>query len=258
MYKKGYKSNNIRGKLKVYRYLSESNMKRLVPHSKLLTKENLEAMAKKYQSLYIKPDVGSLGNGIFKLVRLQDGYNLFYIRNRKQVKKRCKTLSAAYAFIKSKRKERMLVQQAIKLDEVNGRPYDIRAMVQRKPKRTWACTGFLVKVGAEKKIVTNYYQGGKIITIESLLKEKGLTSDQRKSKIMMLKNRALDVAKALSKKRSGMHEMGIDFAFSQKQRLWLLEVNSNHPQFHPLKKLDPKAYERMMDYARSYGRTSAK
>ncbi|WP_141500250.1 YheC/YheD family protein [Paenibacillus luteus] len=52
----------------------------------------------------------------------------------------------------------------------------------------------------------------------------------------------LAVSRTLSKKRSGMHEMGIDFAYDKKQQLWVLEVNSNHPQFHALKKLDLIAY----------------
>jgi D-alanine-D-alanine ligase-like ATP-grasp enzyme len=52
--------------------------------------------------------------------------------------------------------------------------------------------------------------------------------------------------------------MGIDFAFDRSGRLWILEVNSNHPQFHPLKQVDRPAFNRMMAFARSYGRRSSK
>lgn len=256
---KNYKSNNIRGKLKVCRYLSANpNLKSLVPHSKSFTRENLNTMSEKYNNLYIKPDVGSMGIGIYKLIRNKSGYDLLSVDKRKQSRTKFKTLSGVYKHIRAKSQQKLLIQQAITLDRVKGRPYDIRVMVQRKPKGSWVCTGFLVKLGRNNKIVNNYYQGGHIITINTLLKDKGLSPAKRKTKMNMLTDKGLKVARALSNKRSGMHEMGIDFAISHKQNLYVLEVNSNHPQFHPLKKIDPKAYNRMLHYAKSYGRRSAK
>lgn len=127
-------------------------------------------------------------------------------------------------------------------------------MVQRKPGKPWTCKGFLAKLGAPHKIVTNYHQGGKINTIENLLKLKGLSRSKRRLKIAHLSRKAVVVSRALSKKRTKMYEMGIDFAYDNNQRLWILEVNSNHPQFHPLKKLDRSSYNRMAAYAKSYGR----
>lgn len=257
--KKNYKSNNIRGKLKVCGYLSANpNLKSMVPHSKSFTRENLSIMSEKYNNLYIKPDVGSMGIGIYKLIRKEAKYELLSVNKRKQTKKTFKTISGVYKHIRAKSQQKLLIQQAITLDRVKGRPYDIRVMIQRKPKGPWVCTGFLVKLGRDKKIVNNYYQGGKIITINQLLKDKGLSPANRKTKINMLTDKGLKVARALSKKRSGMHEMGIDFAISRKQNLYVLEVNSNHPQFHPLKKIDKTAYDKMMHYAKSYGRKSAK
>jgi len=55
-----------------------------------------------------------------------------------------------------------------------------------------------------------------------------------------------------------MNEMGIDFARDSSGGLWVLEVNSNHPQFHPLKNIDSEAYQKMKRYASYYGRKTAK
>ncbi|MNG32334.1 hypothetical protein D3C84_1183210 [compost metagenome] len=65
------------------------------------------------------------------------------------------------------------------------------------------------------------------------------------------------MAQLLSRKKQGMREMGIDFAYDREERLWVLEVNSKHPQFHPLKRIDPAAYRRMMSFAKAYGRHDA-
>lgn len=255
MYKKNYASAKIRGKQRVCRYLSATGaLKRLVPHTVSLTEPNLRSMVGRYKSLYIKPDVGSMGIGVHRMTRLIGGYELLSTRKRSQLRRRFGTLSSLYRHMKAQRQGRMIVQQAVWLDRVNGRPYDLRAMVQRKPGGSWTCTGIMAKVGAPYKIVTNYYQGGKIVTLQNLLKQKRLSSSARRSRTYYLTAKALQVSRVLSRMRSGMHEMGIDFAYDRNGRLWILEVNSNHPQYHPLKKLDRRAYDRMAEYARSYGR----
>ncbi|MGO4184563.1 YheC/YheD family protein, partial [Paenibacillus sp. TAF43_2] len=180
------------------------------------------------------------------------------IVKKKQIQKKYNSVSEAYSQIKKMKSSRLIIQKGISLDRVNGCPYDIRAMVQRKPEGKWVCTGFMVKVGARHKIVTNYYQGGAIYSMKKLGKRQGLSIEATDKRISRLSKVALRISRTLSNKRSGMHELGIDFAYDQKQQLWVLEVNSNHPQFHPLKKLDPAAYKKMKQFAASYGRRDAK
>lgn len=231
----------------------------MVPDTVFFTESNLKRLAGKYSTLYMKPDIGSLGIGIYKLSRTADGYRLVRMSGRKQISETFRTLTSVYKYVKSlQKKKRLIIQKAIRLDRINGRPYDIRTMVQRKPKGAWTCTGFMVKVGGRHKIVTNYYQGGEIYTIHNLLKQMGFSGERSSARIESLTRKGIAVANVLSRKRSGMREMGIDFAYDDDNRLWVLEVNSNHPQFHPLKKLDRRSYNRMMDYARSYGRYNAK
>ncbi len=259
MSKRPYNSTRIRGKQLVCKYLrSNPQLRQYVPHTLTLSQKNLKSMTRSYDSIYIKPDVGSLGIGVYKVVRLSAGYKLYSTHKKNQVIKHFKTVSALYKHLKSRHSSKMIIQRDVKLDHVQGRPYDLRVMVQRKPRQPWTCTGFIVKVGAPRKIVTNYYQGGRIYSLDRLMTMKQYSTTQRKLTRRTLTVTALKVARALSQKRSGMHEMGIDFAYGRNKRLWILEVNSNHPQFYPLKKVDPKAYKRMLSYARSYGRRSSK
>ncbi|MBP1155627.1 MULTISPECIES: YheC/YheD family protein [unclassified Paenibacillus] len=254
-YKKRYKSKTFRGKLRVCNELAASKrLRHLVPHTVSLTKRNLKRMTGKYKALYVKPNIGSMGIDVCKLECSKKGYELLSTGKRRQIRKRFKILSTVYKHIKAKHKQSMIIQKGITLDKVKGRPYDIRAMVQRKPRGSWTCTGFLVKVGRRNKIVTNYYQGGEIYTIEKLLRTKGLSPSKHRPRIQSLSQTAVRIARRLNNKCSAMHEIGVDFAYDTKQRLWILEVNSNHPQFYPLKKLDRFAYNQMASYARSYGR----
>lgn len=259
MYRKGYASRNIRGKLRVCKYLeTEDKLKKYVPKTVRFNRANLESMAEKYETLYIKPDVGSHGKGIYKLICGDYGYELKWTSGSKQRSRRYGRLSGVYERIAGKSGRSLIIQQGIALDRLDGRPYDIRAMVQRKPGGRWVCTGFMAKVGKAGKIVTNYFQGGEIYTMRDLCGALGLSGSERRRRIRKLSKTALRIAGALSERRAGMHEMGIDFAYDKDGRLWVLEVNSNHPQFHPLKQIDRRAYERMKSFAESYGRKNAK
>lgn len=256
---KNYKSSTIRGKLRVARMLSsDPALKPLIPQTLRFTRANLRLMAAKYDSIYIKPDIGSQGIGIYKVSRKSNRFRLQSVTSRKQFIKECPSVSAVFNFIKRRQRGGMILQKAVRLDRVSGRPYDVRVMVQRKPGGSWTVTGQVAKVGRPGKIVTNYFQGGEIWTISKLLQRQGYKRSTRNERLVRLNRKALAVSRTLSGRRAGMREMGIDFAFDRSGRLWILEVNSNHPQFHPLKQVDRPAFNRMMAFARSYGRRSSK
>src|SRR5690606_25262253 len=140
--------------------------------------------------------------------------------------------------IKKRTTKKMIIQQGISLETVDGRPYDIRSMVQRKPGGRWTSTGMFAKVGKPNKIVTNYYQGGKIVLMNKLYAQTTMTEHEIEERLRLLSETSRKVALFWSRKRKGMYEMGIDFAFDDAGRLWILEVNSRFPQFYPLRRLD--------------------
>ncbi len=229
-----------------------------MPYTASFSRANLERMIKRYGMLYVKPDVGSRGIGVYKLRRTKAGYDLYEIVRKKQLRRRFRSLTSVYNRLRKAKTGRLIIQRGISLDKVNGRSYDIRAMVQRKPRGSWVCTGLIVKAGARGRIVTNYYQGGTVYAMEKLGRLRRWSPSRTKGRVRKLTQTALRISRALSGRQSGMHEMGIDFAFDRRQRLWVLEVNSNHPQFHPLKRLNRRAYDKMMRFAASYGRHNAK
>ncbi|MFB9327534.1 YheC/YheD family protein [Paenibacillus aurantiacus] len=259
MTRKTYNSATLRGKLRVCRYLSaDDELRELVPRTVRFTRKGVLRMTERCTILYIKPDVGSLGMGIFKVSLHEGGCELLDTTRRKQSRRTFDSIEAAYGYMKAKSSGPMIVQAAIDLDTVEGSPYDLRVMVQRKPGGKWTCTGKFAKIGVKGKIVTNYAQGGRLVTLPELWRRKGLGEKEGIQRSELLESKALGIARLLSGKRAGMREMGVDFAFDRSGRLWVLEVNSNHPQFHPLRSIDRRAYYRMKRFAASYGRFSSK
>ncbi|WP_010271147.1 YheC/YheD family protein [Paenibacillus senegalensis] len=252
--KKNYKSSTIVGKLKVYRYLSaDSRLKKHLPQTMSFSRKNLRKMASRHSVLYIKPNVGSLGLGIFKVTCAEDGYT---VKTNKRTR-HYEDLNELYAFIKSKKEEnkKLIIQKGIRLDRVQDKPYDLRAMVQRKPRGKWTVTGVFAKVGKAGKIVTNFHQGGRLMKMSTLFRKQGVSEGEAESRLEQIEWLALTSAKELSGRKKGMHEMGIDIALDEyTKQPYVLEVNSRQPQFYPLKKLSRKMYQRMMSYARAYGR----
>jgi len=245
------RSKPIRGKLKVYRYLQEDGkLSRYLPLTLACTESNLKQLQSIFSIVYIKPDRGSQGKGIYRLSKrgkkfiLESGKKTIYFS----------TLSSVTHYLAKEQPQKMLAQQGIHLEKVQGRPYDIRAMVQRKPGGKWVCTGIIAKIGAPNKVVTNYSQGGKLSLMNKLFSNLRLSKKEQEIRMNEIEQISLDVAKVLSSKKEHMYQMGIDIAYDQVGKPWIIEVNTLWPALYPIKKVDSSMYQRMLRIAKTYGR----
>ena len=248
---KNYNSKRITGKLKVSNYLNKSEKLRYYsPTTKSFNESNLRKMFSLFPMVYVKPNVGSQGKGVVRVERVFNGYQLKTTKMTK-VFKNTHTLANYFS---STYDRPLIVQQGIHLEKLKGKPYDIRAMVQRKPGGEWTVTGIFAKLGKANKIVTNYFQGGQLVTMDKLYNESVIDSEIKTERIELIEEISIEVANHLSKFQANMYEMGIDFAFDERGDLWILEVNSRQPQFYPLKWIDRNMYNRILSFAKSYGR----
>ncbi|GAA0373010.1 YheC/YheD family protein [Bacillus horti] len=246
------RSRSITGKLRVHQYLkSDTAIKPYLPKAVSYSLPNLRSMTQQFESVYVKPNVGSLGKGIFRVQRKSDNYEL---KSSKNVHKYFSTINQVHRYINSQSKKKLFIQQGIDLGKANGQPFDIRSMVQRKPGGPWTFTGMVAKIGKVNKIVTNHYQGGKPVLMDQLYDRLNLMEEGREKASKDIKDLSLKIAHTLNAKHPGMYQMGIDLAREANGKLWILEVNSRHPQFYAFKRMDRKMYNRMFSFAKSIGR----
>jgi glutathione synthase/RimK-type ligase-like ATP-grasp enzyme len=217
-------------KLQNYEYLNSfDHLKSHVPLTKRLSLEHLTAFIQEYGKVIIKPVYGSKGREITIIEKDQIYYQVCQTSSRKLAytstgfNSNQKTISVPHSQIKLfynetfSRPESFLVQPWIRFKKFFGRPYDIRAVVQKNGKNKWQLTSSVARVANEKAQITNLYQGGEMVSLSELqLKQKYHRE---------IRQFCLETAKTFEKLYPWTAEMGIDLAIDEKGKLWYIETN---------------------------------
>ena len=146
-----------------------------------------------------------------------------------------------------------IVQQGIHMLTHDDCPFDIRIMVQLSPQRQWETTGYLARVAAPQRIVTNFHGGGTPQALTPILL-RYLTRIEALHYISHLCRLGEKVALNYHRSFPNLTEVGLDIAIDHDMRPWILEVNTR-PLADIFGKLrDKTMYRKMRRYARVYGR----
>ena len=214
-------------KLQNYKYLSSlSKFKTHVPPTKSLSFEQLNFFIRQYGKVIIKPVYGSKGRGITIIEKNKHVYQVYHTLSRKydspSSELNSKQISVPHSQIRQFYEETFpepasfLVQKWIQFKEFNGRPFDIRAVVQKNGKNRWQITSRVGRVADEKGQITNLNQGGKMVSLSEL---------ELKINYRVIRRFCLGTAKAFEKLYPWTAEMGIDLALDKKGKLWYIETN---------------------------------
>lgn len=208
-------------------------------------------MLSRYNTVFFKPIDGSGGAKIVKITK-QAGQ---FTAKHQTTAKVFATEQALFKWMNTFAGTRsFILQKGITLAKSNGKPFDIRVMVQKTKDGSWKATALFCKVGRSNKVTTNYNQGGSIQFIDSTLKGAGFEDASRTAIKAELRQLGLHVADVFSRRSTNFKELGLDVAIDTGGRLWILEVNTR-PQFYPLKNMKNKTlYRKILSYAKQYGR----
>lgn len=238
-------ANRSRSKWTKHKVMSrDSLLREALPSTRLMTRENFFNMLGRYRSVIVKPTSQWGGKGVMLVSISSVGYCLHAERTRWYYSNREQLWSA----LRRRMNGSYIVQRRIPLATVDGRPYDLRIMVQRHAgRRDWKVTGRLAKVAGRGYIVTNVDRSsGKIISLAEALRRSKLSLKRSSAVIRRIDRISLRSAKVLQGYYRSIRTVGLDIGLDTNGKIWIVE-----PNFKPMVGLFKnfgKTYRRIKSY----------
>jgi Glutathione synthase/Ribosomal protein S6 modification enzyme (glutaminyl transferase) len=233
--------------------LQSAELKKHVPDTRWFGRKSLQDMLDQYGMVYVKPDNGSFGKGVFRVERLhppQVGYQ-FRIGTSTH---HAATFDKLYEQLQQRTGKRpYLVQRGIHLLTHRKRRFDVRVMVQKNPHGVWETTGMIGRLGDPRKIVTNYHNGATPMSLSRLMTQH-LPSAKQQSFTARLASLGALAARQLETRYPRLKEIGVDVAVDKDLFPWILEINTLPDPFLFRKLNDKRVFRKIYRYAVSYGR----
>lgn len=245
---------NRYGKLQIAQILEKnSEFESFLPVTKDFSRENLQAMMQRYSSLILKPDKGTVGEGIIKMDRAQDGRWEVKFRSGKRLLRILILPGSLFAQLrKYTANHRYILQETIPLATYQGSPFDIRVSVQKDADGEWGVTGMVGKAARPGHYLSNVAQGGKVYTLTELLIEH---PQLKKEKIEeFISKVALAMVTYLSEQLPHLADVGFDFGIDLAGKPYFIEMNGRDQRYSFAKggmiETWKQTYEKPVGYAR--------
>lgn len=211
----------------VYRLLEDEPESKYVPEShENPPPEKIKEMLEKYQVVYLKPTGGSLGKGIFKLTyQPSKGYFCRFRRNGKNVLLRFNRFSRLIQVLNRQDLRRYIIQQGIRLIEIDNCPIDFRFHMNKNGQNQWVPVGIGAKKAGRGSVTTHIKNGGQLLTPESVLARFfGQRADEMLEKT---KHVTIKLCEAIARKYPHpIGELGFDIGIDRNENIWMFEANA--------------------------------
>lgn len=246
-------------KWQVYEWLSaDAQMKFHVPqtlrHSSLT---QAEAFVCSHAISFLKPLHGSLGLGIVRFLRHQNGSVTYEMKKKAEsvTSGQASSVREALQIFRTRFKNRPYIwQEGLNLAKYHERPLDIRILMQRDETGEWKRTKMFARVAKIGDFTSNITGGGDAMPVDEALTECLPKIEQRnraKRQIRKLSRQIVEAIESASGRSFG--EMGIDLGVDTNGKIWIIEVNSKPHKTPATEKgrqdLVDLSFERPMGYA---------
>lgn len=227
----------------------EQDLSSYLPETQLFTKESLWEFLDKYNRIVFKPCMGCQGNGVIQISSLEkDQYEIH--EEIKKIKFNNRDEIYDYLMKKQRAKRYYILQQKIDLAVIDGNPFDLRVMVQRKKDLPeWRVTGQIARVAAKGFFITN--AANKLLSVEEAIELSLLNQRPLNDKLSEINKVALATAVHLEKYYPGCRVIGLDMGIDSKEKVWIIEANLD-PRIGFFKYLKDKSmYNTIVEYFRN-------
>ncbi|MBN3522935.1 YheC/YheD family endospore coat-associated protein [Paenibacillus apiarius] len=208
----------------------ESDANRYVPESIMNpTPDTIRAMLDRHQFVYYKPSAGSLGIGIYRLTYLpKKGYFARYTNNGKNVLLRFKQFSSLIRMLEARHGRSLrgyVVQQGVRLIEIDGCPIDFRFHMHKNGEDKWVVVGIGAKKAGRGSVTTHVKNGGRLMTPEQALQR---AFGARAEEVLdNSKQVAIELAEAIERNHPHLlGELGFDLGIDRDEQVWMFEANA--------------------------------
>jgi len=204
-----------------------------LPETKLYSNfKDVEELVEKYGAAYMKPLNGTLSRGLYKVIKLEEGYGIKPKQGEDIITFYSSEDAATYIKEEVVKNYKYIVQQAINPLRVKGRHLDFRVIMQKNETLDWQCTGIIALIGSRGDICSNW---GITAYFEDVFYERfNFTQEQ----IFKLKREIVGACKticeALESPKENYGDLGLDVVVDEEYNIWILEANKRHYHTVPL------------------------
>jgi glutathione synthase/RimK-type ligase-like ATP-grasp enzyme len=229
MYQTNYFNPGFFDKWQVHTWLSKDpRMKGYLPHTILLeSREKMIRFLQEHRLAYVKPIHGSLGIGIIKVVRLQDGRYSYHIKGKQGIVKEGIMTTPAQIMSLTGKSKKYVIQQGLNLLTIDNRPFDIRILMQKDQTGNWRRTKAFCRIAQRGDITSNLSTGGDALPISVVLRKICADKNER-VRIQRKINQLSRMLPLVIEEQCGLTlgELGLDIGIDEDRYLWVIEVNA--------------------------------
>ncbi|UUZ79155.1 YheC/YheD family protein [Paenibacillus sp. P26] len=232
-----------------YRYLKKSrSLGPHMPKTRVMSRRALWSLIRKYGHVMVKPVWGSRGRGIIQVSSLGGRqYALHYENTQTTLKGK----SSVYRYIRKRTgSAHYMVQRLIERPTIDGRPFDLRVIIQRKKHSgSWVVTGRVAKVAGKGYVVSNHERSkGQLLTVQTAFRRSTIGHLSPLKLTAEVDKISLKSARKLSKYFPNHRIYGLDIALDGKGYIWIIETNLFPSLSHFRKMTDQSMYRRILSY----------
>ncbi|EJY55179.1 hypothetical protein URH17368_2341 [Alicyclobacillus hesperidum URH17-3-68] len=195
-----------------------------------LTRDALVAMCRRHQAVYLKPAGGSVGHGMMRIDTMPHGYTVAVLKDGRTAHFTAAGDDELWRIVqREKVRGQYVLQEAIRLLEVDEKPCDFRVLLQ-KSADTWRVVGYGVRVSGKGRITTHVPNGGSIANAKTVLRQAfGGDAPQVEAELEAFVLRA---AQAIDTEYGGrLGEMSMDIGIDPTGKPWFFEANAKPMKF---------------------------
>ncbi|MCH1627092.1 YheC/YheD family protein [Fredinandcohnia quinoae] len=180
---------------------------------------------KKEQQLILKPELGSMGKGIFRLFLHKNFVETTYTENQKVLKKQYSNRSDLTKWLDHLfSSQNYLFQPYLPLQDESKRPFDIRILVQKNQQGHWQEAGRGIRRGLPDQIISNIGSGGEILSFDNWIS--ALPKDQQLLLVENIESIINRLPAVLEDAFHPLFELGVDLGMADDGSVWILDSNS--------------------------------